>query len=96
MSSGLVRCAILAVLEEQELLVTTARMDCARTMAKSILQRATSGQTEMTAFDAFFRDFTACLRRILEAKSAYRSAAARREKLWIAFHQLRLTEIPWI
>ena len=96
MSSDLVRCAILTVLEEQELLVTPTQMDCARTVAKSILERATSGETEITAFDAFSRDLTACLQRILETKSAYHSAAARREKLWIAFHQLRLTEIPRI
>ena len=96
MSSGLVRCAILAVVEEQELLVTSARMDCVRTVAKSILERASSGEAEMTAFDAFALDLTACLRRILETESAYRSAAARREKMWIAFHQVRLTEMPRI
>ena len=96
MSSGLVRCAILAVVEEQELLVTSARMDCVRTVAKSILERASSGEAEMTAFDAFVLDLTACLRHILETESAYRSAAARREKMWIAFHQVRLTEMPRI
>ena len=96
MSSGLMRCAILAVVEEQELLVTSARMDCVQTVAKSILERASSGEAEMTAFDAFVLDLTACLRRILETESAYRSAAARREKMWIAFHQVRLTEMPRI
>ena len=38
MSSGLVKCVILAVVEEQELLVTSARMDCVRTVAKSIIR----------------------------------------------------------
>ena len=38
MSSGLVRCAKLVVVEEQELLVTSARMDCVRTVAKSIVR----------------------------------------------------------
>ena len=40
MSSGLVRCAILAVVEEQELLVTSARMamDYVRMVAKSIIR----------------------------------------------------------
>ena len=37
-----------------------------------------------------------CFRRILETESAYRSAAARREKMWIAFHQVWLTEMPRI
>ena len=38
MSSGIVKCAILAVVEEQELLVTSARIDCVRTVVKSIIR----------------------------------------------------------
>ena len=96
MSSGLVRCALHAVLEERELQVNSSRMETAKALGRNILEKATSGEAEMTAFDVLSVELTTCLRSIFQHDSAYRSSAARREKFWIAFHQLRLSEIPKI
>ena len=96
MSSGLVRCALHAVLEERELQVNSSRMETAKALGRNILEKATSGEAEMTAFDVLSVELTTCLRSIFQRDSAYRSSAARREKFWIAFHQLRLSEIPKI
>jgi len=71
-------------------------MENAKALGRNILERATSGEAEMTAFDEFSVEITTCLRAIFQHNSTYRSSAARREKLWIAFHQLRLSEIPKI
>ena len=48
MSSGLVRCALLEVLEESELQVDSSRMENAKALGRNILERATSGEAEMT------------------------------------------------
>ena len=47
----------------------------------------------MTAFDEFSL-LLARLKDIIKSTKTYRSCAAKREKLWIAFHQVRFSKIP--
>ena len=74
----------------------SSQMENAKGLGRNTLERATSGEAEMTAFNEFSVEITTCLRTrsTFQRDSTYRLSAARREKLWIAFHQLRLSEIP--
>ena len=70
------------------------RIDRAKKVGRDILERVTAGEGEMTAFDEFALEITTCLRSIVRPDVNYRSFAAKREKLWTAFHQIRLSEVP--
>ena len=96
MSSGLVRCAFDSLMEGDDHAVDSSRIISARAFGRHILQKTFENEMAMAVFDAFCDELTACLRGIVEPNATYRSCAAKREKLWIAFHQIRISTIPKI
>ena len=97
MASGLVRCVISSVLEDSDLQLKTARLEKLRGTGTLILERAVAGEACMTAFDKFSEQLTSSINSLFDPKATYRSAATKREKLWLAFHiKLRMTELPKI
>ena len=94
MASGLVRCALCAVLEDKELQMTSSRIDSLKELGKSILERIVKGEAEITAFDAFSSELTTVLRSILHTSVTYRSSTAERGAVWRIFHQVRLSKLP--
>ena len=94
MASGLVRCALYAVLEDKELQMTSTRIDGLKELGKSILEKIVKGESEMAAFDAFSSELTTALRSILHTSVTYRSSAAERGAAWRTFHQVRLSKLP--
>ena len=58
MASGLVRCAISTVMDEEELQMKTARLEKLRETGKLVLERAGDGEANLTAFDSFSEQLT--------------------------------------
>ena len=94
MASELVRCALSTVLEDKDLEVNSSRIDSLKELGTNILERVTRGEAEKTAFDKFSTELTTLLRGTFHPSATNRSSAAKREKLWSVFHQLRLSELP--
>ncbi len=97
MASGLVRCAVSSTLEEADLQLRTVRLEKARETGKLVLEKSMDGEAGMTAFDKFSEELTSSIYGLFDPKAKYRSAATKREKLWLAFHvKLRISELPKI
>ena len=96
MSSGLVRCVFDSFMEIEEPKDDSSRMHSAQEFGRAILGKISTNELAMTAFDAFSSELTTCLRGVFKPNETYRSRAAKREKLWTAFHQVRFSEVPSI
>ena len=94
MASGFVKCGLSAVMEDKELQMISSRIDSMKELCKSVLERIVKGEAEMIAFDAFSAELTTVLKGILQTSATYRSSAAKREAIWHAFHQARLSKLP--
>ena len=96
MASGMVRCAIDAVLTDRELQVSSPRSEKLHKLGEIILERVTAGDAEMTLFDNFSAELLGILKGLLQSTTACRSSSSKREKLWCLFHQARLLTLPEI
>ena len=89
------RCVFDSLMEGDEVVDDSPQLS-ARRFCRSVLEKATADEASMTAFDCFSEELTACLRGIFKPNATYRSLAAKREKFWSAFHQMRLSAVPHI
>jgi len=94
MASGMNRCAISAVLEDEELRVNSSRIECLKRLGNTVLERVIAGDAEMTAFDEFSTNLLSLLRGLFQPANVYRSVSTKREKLWTSFYQICLRQLP--
>ena len=69
MDSGLVRCAISTVMDEEELQMKTAHLDKLRETGKLVLERAGDGEANLTAFDSFSEQLTSSINGSFDPKA---------------------------
>ena len=89
------KSSIKTVLEENELQLSSLRRDSLKQAGKRILELAEGGEVERL-FIEFSARLATAVRNTFRSSTTYRSSATKREKMWSAFHQLRLSELPTI
>jgi len=94
MASGMTRCAISAVLEDEELKVNSPRIERLKRLGSTVLERVIAGDAEMTAFDEFSTNLLSLLRGLFQPANVCRSVSTKREKLWTSFHQICIRQLP--
>ena len=94
MASELVRRSLSAVIEEHTLQLDSHRIRGVKELVGNILKKISDGEPAVTAFDAFATELVSTLRSAFSSHTTFRSSAAKREKVWSAFHQLRVAKLP--
>ena len=96
MASGVVRCAICSVIEDRNLELESSRIKYLKSLGADLLQKITEDDTMVAAFDNFSVELNDKIELICQSCTSYRSYAAKREKMWCAFHRIAVSELPEI
>ena len=96
MASGLVRCALSGVIDDQRLQISTERIVKLQVFGKIILEKITQGDSAVACFDAFSSKLTASLKSTFDCASSCLSFSTKRCRVWTAFHQQRIDILPEI
>ena len=90
MASGIVRCAINAVLEDRNLDLESSRIKFLKIVGAELLKKSTEGGTD--AFEKFSTQLNDMLESTCQSCTRYRSHAAKRNKMWCAFHKIAVSD----
>ena len=86
----LVKDAIVTTLNKQEFLATSTRARAVQMHGKRLLSLANNNVT----FSGFCEDLVKVLGEMFQQIERCRSSAAKRERLWMAFHKLSVEKLP--
>ena len=95
MSSGLVRAAIQSVVDKTPTLSQRSsklKEKAQEVLAKACIGKACIGERELEAMDKFSADILTYLRgKVKSVADKYKGTNKKREHLWSAFHEIRMT-----
>ncbi len=90
MSSGLVRSAIAAVLEDKDFRVESHRILNAKVLAEELLHKAVESEEKMDKFDSFASELMKRLEAACKEDKRLKLHSTKRKKMWSAFHKARI------
>ena len=88
MSTGVIRCALSSVLEDEGFGLNTPRLKLAKEIARKILDLRVDQQE---TFDVFSATLTAKMKALMPKKGSEKTLTAQKRKLWQRFHAERLS-----
>ena len=94
MASGLVRCALSEVVDDEKLQLNTPRITLLQRIGRDILHKITN-EDNVARFDSFSSDLTAALRSSFDCAKRRRSFSTKKPKIWSAFHQVIRKDIKF-
>ena len=94
MASGAVRSGISEVLEEKCVDLESPRIECMKKIGRELLCKATKNDQLMKVFDEFCVSLYTKLERVCVSCKRLKSHSAMRARLWSAFHQAAVSELP--
>ena len=94
MSSGLVRSAIAAALEDKDFAIESARIANAKSLAQELLYKAVKCERSIQKFDTFANRLMKVLNAACKEDRRLKLHSTKRRKAWTTFHKARVNTIP--